>query len=75
MDFYANIPVLPPPVGVLSNFVNPKNLAPSLIAVNATFLPLMIIAVAIRIYSRGLIVHALGWDDCKLSVLKELIIY
>lgn len=62
---YQNIPAIPPPPGVVSNFNNPKTLAPSLIAVNATFLSLMLIAVSIRIYSRGFIVRALGWDDCN----------
>ena len=68
MDFFANIPALAPPAGVLSNFNNPVSLAPSLVAVNAIFLSLMVIAVTIRIYSRRFIVHALGWDDCKPSV-------
>ena len=69
-DFFANLPALVPPPGVLSNFDNPKTLAPSLVAVNVTFIPLMVIAVALRMYSRGFIVHALGWDDCRLPALK-----
>lgn len=63
---YANVPVIPPPPGVQSNFEQPHTLRASLTAVNATFLPLMLIAVAIRLYVRGHIVHSLGWDDCKL---------
>lgn len=74
MDFFANLPALAPPAGVLPNFNNPKTLTPSLIGVNATFLALMLVAVAIRIYSRGLIVHALGWDDCELSATKRKMI-
>lgn len=71
MDFFANLPALAPPAGVLSNFDNPKTLAPSLVAINVTFITLMLIAVTIRIYSRGFIVHALGWDDCRLPAVKE----
>lgn len=64
---YTDIPALPPPVGVQSNFTNPKTLGTSLIVVNTVFLPLMLLVVAIRIYSRGHIMHRLGWDDCKKS--------
>ena len=68
MDLFENTPAIPPPPGVVSNFIDPKTLQPSLIAVNATFLSLMLIAVVIRLYSRGVIVHAVGWDDCMISL-------
>ena len=70
-DFFANLPALAPPSGVLSNFDNPETLAPSLVAVNVTFLSLMLVAVTIRLYSRGFVVHALGWDDCRLPHGEE----
>ncbi|KAF7510577.1 hypothetical protein GJ744_006189 [Endocarpon pusillum] len=63
MDLSKNIPALPPPDGVQSQFDHPRTLASSLIAVNATFLPLMIIAVGTRLYTRTFIANALGWDD------------
>ena len=66
MDFAKNLPALPPPKGVDSQFDHPRSLAPSIIAVNATFLPLMIIAVGVRLYTRKFVANALGWDDCKL---------
>ena len=59
------IPALSPPPGVISNFINPPTVAPSLIAINGVFLPLTIIAVTIRIYVKGRIIRALGWDDCE----------
>ena len=62
---YANLPALAPPAGVQSNFDNPKTLKTSLVAINGIFLPLMLIVVAIRLYSRGKIMHAMGWDDCN----------
>ncbi|KAK0516461.1 hypothetical protein JMJ35_001064 [Cladonia borealis] len=72
---YANIPVMAPPKGVQSNFDNPKTLKSSMVAINATFLPLMLLAVAIRLYSRGQIMHAMGWDDytCVLAVLGSVV--
>lgn len=69
---YANIPATAPPAGVHSNFTNPKTLKTSLIAVNATFLPLMLLVVAIRLYSRDRIVHAMGWDDRKAIAIAIL---
>ena len=66
MDLLNDIPASPPPDGVQSQFDHPRSLASSLIAVNATFLPLMIITVATRLYTRIFIANALGWDDCKL---------
>lgn len=62
---YANYPAMAPPPGLVSNFDNPKTLSTSLITINAIFLPLMLIAVIIRLYSRGHLLHALGWDDCE----------
>ena len=61
---YENIPAIPPPPGVVSNFENPETLASSIIGVNVTFLSLMLIVVFIRIYARSFIVRSLGWDDC-----------
>jgi hypothetical protein len=61
----ADIPAIAPPEGLQPNFENPKTLQTSLIAVNATLLPLMLMVVAARLYSRGHIMHAMGWDDCK----------
>lgn len=66
---FASIPAIPPPPGIKSNFDNPRTLKSSFVAVNATFLSLMVIVVAIRTYSRGVIARAMGWDDCMLSIL------
>ena len=65
LQLLEDIPALPPPPGVVSNFVNPPTLGPTLIAINAVFLPLTMIAVTIRIYVKGHIIRAIGWDDCK----------
>ncbi|MCJ1432718.1 hypothetical protein MMC27_002075 [Xylographa pallens] len=69
--FLDSIPALAPPAGTESNFIDPQTAASSLIAVNAIFLPLMLIAVVIRIYAKSCIVHAMGWDDytCILAAM------
>ena len=58
--------------GMESNFVDPQTVASSLIAVNSIFLPLMLIAVTIRIYIKSCIVHAMGWDDWKYASLHRV---
>ena len=60
----SQIPTLEPPPGVTPNFVNPHSLATTLIAVNGVFVALMLIALSIRIYTKGMILRSLGWDDC-----------
>ena len=60
----SEIPALQPPPGVTPNFVNPPTIAPALVTVNAVFLALMIVAVSIRIFSKGVLLRSLGWDDC-----------
>ena len=60
----ADTPALNPPQGDHSDFSHPKTLKTSLTAVNATLLLLMVPVVIVRIYSRGYLIHALGWDDC-----------
>ena len=61
----SEIPALQPPPGVKSNFVDPPSYANALIAVNAVFLAFMLIALTIRIFTKSILLHSLGWDDCK----------
>ena len=62
---YSNIPALAPPPGSVSNFNDPKTLSTSLIAVLVVFMVLMPAVVGMRLYSRALLSHAVGWDDCE----------
>ncbi|KAL8896569.1 MAG: hypothetical protein Q9207_007648 [Kuettlingeria erythrocarpa] len=58
------IPAGPPPLGVISNFVDPVNKAPNLIACNVVLLVASIIIVGARILSRTVLTDwRLGWDD------------
>lgn len=59
------LPAGPPPLGVHSNFNDPINRAPNLIACNVILLVVSTIVVGARILSRTLLTDwRLGWDDC-----------
>lgn len=58
------LPAGPPPAGVVSNFVDPVNHAPNLIACNIVLLVVSIIVVGLRVLSRTILTDwRLGWDD------------
>ena len=58
-------PAGPPPVGTISNFVDPVNMAPNLIACNIVLLVVALFVVTARILSRTVLTDwRLGWDDC-----------
>lgn len=67
IQYLSRIPASPPPDGVVSNFSHPASQERTLTVVNAIFVPLMVCAVAIRIYTRRFLSGSLGWDDCKVS--------
>jgi hypothetical protein len=60
----TNVPCLPAPSGVVSNFVDPEDrkLQPRLITY--VTLPIMIVFVALRLHARATISRGLGADDC-----------
>lgn len=63
------LPAGPPPPGVHSNFNDPINRAPNLIACNVILLVVSTLVVGARILSRTLLTDwRLGWDDCKCSL-------
>ena len=58
----------PPEPGVNSNFINPINHAPNLIACNVILLVVSTLIVGARVVSRTLLTDwRLGWDDCTCS--------
>ncbi|KAI2467416.1 hypothetical protein F4781DRAFT_402319 [Annulohypoxylon bovei var. microspora] len=59
----SNIPAIPPPDGVTPNFIDPYSLAlPGRVVIGVT-LPLIVISVASRLYTRIWITRATGADD------------
>jgi hypothetical protein len=65
MDSIENIPAGQPPPGVKSNFIDPPSQVLNCIVVDSVFLPLMLLAVSVRIFVRVKITKGWGWDDCK----------
>lgn len=69
-EFLWNTPAGRPPPGVpynyadiKANFVNPESIAPTARAVISIFLGLMIIVLALRLYSRFIVIRKTGFDD------------
>ncbi|KAJ5745086.1 hypothetical protein N7520_010268 [Penicillium odoratum] len=56
-------PAGPPPAGQTSNFINPDYGGTKLLVVNCVFLPLAVIALAVRIWTRFFIVRIFRADD------------
>ena len=60
------VPAGPAPPGVSSNFIDPVNMAPNLVACNVALLVVSVLIVAARIVSRTVLTDwRLGWDDCN----------
>ncbi|MCJ1454868.1 hypothetical protein MMC28_005221 [Mycoblastus sanguinarius] len=58
------VPAGPAPPGVSSNFIDPVNMAPNLVACNVALLVVSVLIVAARIVSRTVLTDwRLGWDD------------
>lgn len=58
-------PALRPPPGVMSNFVNPPSYEQTLTVMEGVLVPLMLLAVLVRLYVRAKITRTWGWDDCE----------
>lgn len=54
-----------PAPAVKPDSMDPPSLAGALIAVNVVFLVLMVTVVSIRVYTKGMLLRTLGWDDCE----------
>lgn len=61
----AVTPLLAPPAGVTSNFVNPPSLGPNFIIVGAILLPFVALFVGIRMITKLRILRQLTWDDAS----------
>ncbi len=61
----ATTPVLAPPPGVKSNFVDPYSRGPMLVQLNAILLTLVMLFFMMRMWTRVFITRSLGWDDCE----------
>lgn len=64
--------IIPPPLGVTPNFVNPPSLLKSHIAIHTVFLGLDTLCLAMRLYTRKFIQRKLALDDCEFWALVTL---
>ena len=62
---------LPPPPGVRPNFEHPESDGYRLVVVTVIFLLLASFVLSLRIYTRRIIVHAIGYDDCKYPQISK----
>ena len=75
MDLYlnfSNLPSGPPPPGVVPNFVNPVNSSIVTYVVVSILIPLMLLAVLLRLYSNFCVSRSFAKSDCKFLLLKVL---
>ena len=56
---------MPPPPGVVPDFVHPVSRAHQVIVVTVVFLTLAALMVMLRMYTRWFITRAVGYDDCE----------
>jgi len=64
-EMLAQLPALQPPPGVVPNFVNPQSIAHQTRTAIYVTLPLMLLFLVLRLYTRLRILRAVGADDCK----------
>ena len=58
-------PGLPPPLGIVPDFVNPDSIARAITAVNIFFVVLTSLTTLIRTYTKLFLVKSFGWSDCE----------
>jgi hypothetical protein len=59
------IPAMAPPLGQTSNFDNPETMHPVVLGVAIATIALMVIAVAIRVYTKGVIMRDMKVEECQ----------
>ena len=62
---YSAIPAVPPPLGVTPNFINPESRTRLTVILCSAILVPMLALVALRIYSKVVIAHSFGLEDCE----------
>jgi len=65
VELLSHTPAMSPPPGVTPNFIDPPSRAGDLLVLNCVFLPIMLVAVTMRMTVKGIFVRNLGWDDCS----------
>lgn len=69
----SQLPALAPPAGVVSNFVDPFTFYPWILAIGIISMVLMTLAVAIRIYTKAVILRAMKHEDCRFLPIIQIL--
>ena len=64
-DYLLNLPALEPPPNVQANFVDPPIIRSQMLGVIISMLVLSTIAVAVRLYTKLVVIKILALEDCK----------
>ena len=64
-EMLAQLPALQPPPGVQPDFIDPQSIADQTRHAIYACLPLMLLFLFLRLYTRLRILRAVGADDCK----------
>lgn len=65
-------PAMAPPAGMVSNFVDPPSCGLKFLVVNCVFLPLAVIALVVRMWTRIYLVRSVSYDDCRSPSLRSI---
>lgn len=71
----AQLPALQPPPGIQPNFVNPEAIATQTRAATYVALPLMLLFLTLRMYTRLRVTRVVGADDCKYLTKSGFLYY
>ncbi|KAF2677288.1 hypothetical protein K458DRAFT_492010 [Lentithecium fluviatile CBS 122367] len=63
MPDFTKTPLVPPPQGTTSNFIDPVSRTPMAMAVSAVMLALSFSSIVGRFYARKFVLNTVGWDD------------
>lgn len=71
MDAFSDIRPVPPDV-ILSwpaaNSLDPERRGPALVIINSILLPLALVVVGLRLYTRLRVARSAGWDDVFIAL-------
>ena len=56
---------IPPPPGVVPDFVHPVSHASRIVIINIVFCVMAGVMVLLRLYTRLCVTHSIGYDDCR----------
>ncbi|KAE8150334.1 hypothetical protein BDV25DRAFT_154543 [Aspergillus avenaceus] len=66
------VPAMNPPPGLTSNFIDPPYIGAKFVVVNAVFLPIAVLSLLLRTWTRLFVVRSFRWDD-SLMIMAMLL--